>query len=84
MALAATANLTIDKISEALGDKSDYLLNHKATAIPKESLYLPGPDYMDTVFTQTDRSPQVLRSLSQMLNHGRLAGTGYLSILPVD
>jgi class I fructose-bisphosphate aldolase len=84
MALAATANLTIDKISEALGDKSDYLLNHKATAIPKESLYLPGPDYLDTVFTQTDRSPQVLRSLSQMLNHGRLAGTGYLSILPVD
>lgn len=75
---------TIDKIEEALGDKADYLLNHKSTTIPKEKLYLPSPNFMDDVYTQTDRNPQVLRSLAQMFGHGRLANTGYLSILPVD
>ena len=75
---------TIDKIEEALGDKADYFLNHKSTTIPKEDMYLPSSDFIDNVYTQTDRNPQVLRSLAQMFGHGRLANTGYLSILPVD
>jgi len=81
---AAPGTYTIDKIAETLGSKADYLLNHTSTTIPKEHLYLPSPDFVDTVYTQTDRNPQVLRSLQQMFNTGRLAGTGYLSILPVD
>lgn len=75
---------TIDKIVEALGSDADALLKHTSTTIPKDSLYLPNSTFVDDVYTQTDRSPQVLRSLAQMFNHGRLAGTGYLSILPVD
>lgn len=78
------ATTSYSKIQELLGSKAEYLLNHTSTTIPKEHLYLPSPTYVDDVFTQTDRSPQVLRSLSQMYNHGRLAGTGFLSILPVD
>lgn len=75
---------TIDKIVEALGSDADALLKHTSTTIPKDSLYLPNSTFVDDVYTQTDRSPQVLRSLAQMFNTGRLAGTGYLSILPVD
>ncbi len=75
---------TIDKIEEALGSQADYLLNHKSATIPKETMYLPSPDFMDTVYTQTDRSQQVLRSLGQLFGTGRLANTGYVSILPVD
>lgn len=75
---------TIDKIVEALGSEADALLKHASSSISKDSLYLPGPTFVDDVYTQTDRSPQVLRSLAQMFNTGRLAGTGYLSILPVD
>ena len=75
---------TIDKIEAELGDKADYFLNHKSTTVPKETLYLPSPSFMDDVYTQTDRNPQVLRSLAQLFGHGRLANTGYLSILPVD
>ncbi len=67
-----------------LGDEASSLLDHKATAFPKEWLTLPGPNYLQDVFTQTDRSPTVLRNLGALYNHGRLAGTGYLSILPVD
>lgn len=84
MAVAAAPTYTIDKIADALGSKADYLLNHTSTTIPKESMYLPSPDFVSTTYTQTDRNPQVLRSLQQMFNTGRLAGTGYLSILPVD
>ncbi len=75
---------TTDKLTEALGSEADYLLNHTSTTISKDHLYLPGPDFVGRVYTQTDRSPQVLRSLQQMFDHGRLGGTGYLSILPVD
>lgn len=75
---------TIDKIAEALGDEADALLNHTSTTISKDRLYLPSATFVDDVYTQTDRHPQVLRSLNQMFNTGRLAGTGYLSILPVD
>jgi class I fructose-bisphosphate aldolase len=75
---------TIDRIEELLGTEARELLDHKAQTIPKEQLHLPGPDFVDRVCTQTDRSPAVLRSLQSLLEHGRLAGTGYVSILPVD
>jgi class I fructose-bisphosphate aldolase len=67
-----------------LGADAKSLLDHQCKTIPKESIHLPGPDFVDRVFIQTDRKPQVLRSLQQLFNTGRLAGTGYLSILPVD
>jgi class I fructose-bisphosphate aldolase len=84
MTLAATPAYDIDKIVELLGSDADALLNHTCQTIPKEDLYLPGPNFVDAVYAQTDRSPRVLRSLQQMFDHGRLGGTGYLSILPVD
>jgi fructose-bisphosphate aldolase, class I len=67
-----------------LGDDADSLLGHSAKAFPAEGLTLPGPDYLSRVFTDSDRSPTVLRNLGNLFNHGRLGGTGYLSILPVD
>ncbi|HRF24999.1 MAG TPA: fructose-bisphosphate aldolase, partial [Chitinophagaceae bacterium] len=73
-----------NKIVELLGDKAEYLLNHQSKTIAKESLHLPGPDFVDRIFQSSDRNPQVLRSLQAMYNNGRLANTGYLSILPVD
>lgn len=73
----------IDKITELLGKDADYLLNHKAI-FPKEKLHLPGPDFVDRIFAPTDRNINVLKSLQSLFNTGRLAGTGYLSILPVD
>src|SRR5882757_6131610 len=74
----------ISRIEELLGDEARSLLDHKSQAIPQEQLYLPGPDFVDRVSSQSDRSPAVLRSLQSLLDHGRLAGTGYVSILPVD
>ncbi len=74
----------IDKIQAVLGEDSEYLLGHKCSTISKKSLHLPGPDYIDEVFVQNDRSPAVIRNLQTILNHGRLGGTGYVSILPVD
>ncbi len=71
-------------IVELLGDEAESLLTHTATGIPKEMLHLPGPDYIDRVFSQTDRSNAVLRNYQAILDHGRLAGTGFVSILPVD
>jgi len=67
-----------------LGDDADYLLDHEATAIGSSALTLPGPDFVDDVLAASDRSPQVLRSFQSLLDHGRLRGTGYVSILPVD
>jgi len=67
-----------------LGDDADYLLGHTAKAIPAEDLHLPGPGFVDRVAAATDRAPQVLRNLQALFGHGRLAGTGYVSILPVD
>ncbi|MBU4449456.1 MAG: fructose-bisphosphate aldolase, partial [Proteobacteria bacterium] len=72
------------KIQSLLGAEADDLLNHKCTGFSKESLHLPGPDFIDRVWMMSDRSPGVLRSLASLFGHGRLAGTGYLSILPVD
>ena len=67
-----------------LGEDADALLGYTAKAFPSENLVLPGPDYLSRVFTDSDRSPTVLRNLGTLFNHGRLGGTGYLSILPVD
>jgi fructose-bisphosphate aldolase, class I len=71
-------------IQHLLGDEAEHLLSHESKGIPKEDLTLPGPDYVDRVFAATDRSPQVLRNLQALLSNGRLGGSGYVSILPVD
>ena len=76
--------MSYNKIVELLGDKADYLLKHKSQTVDKSQLHLPGPDYIDRVFYHTNRTPQVLNSMQQMFNTGRLGGTGFLSILPVD
>src|SRR5260370_1842774 len=75
---------TIDRVEELLGDEARSLMEYTAQTIPKEQLHLPGPDFVDRVVAQSDRSPAVLRSLQSLIGHGRLAGTGYVSILPVD
>ncbi|HLO40245.1 MAG TPA: class I fructose-bisphosphate aldolase [Phycisphaerales bacterium] len=67
-----------------LGADADGLLNHESKTVSKSALHLPGPDFIDRVFAHTDRSPNVLRNFQTILNTGRLAGTGYVSILPVD
>jgi class I fructose-bisphosphate aldolase len=74
----------IGKVQEYLGDKAEYLLGYNTPKISKEMLNLPGSDFVDRVFINSDRSNRVLGNLAWMYNHGRLAGTGYLSILPVD
>jgi class I fructose-bisphosphate aldolase len=74
----------IDRLEELLGPATRELLDHKARTIPKDQLQLPGPDFIDRVTSYSDRSTAVLRSLQSLLDHGRLAGTGYVSILPVD
>ena len=74
----------IDRITEYLGNEAESLLSHVCKTIPKEQLHLPGPNYVDDIFVQTDRSLPVVRSLATMLGHGRLGGTGFMSILPVD
>ncbi len=73
----------ISKIKELLGKEADELLNYKAK-FPKDQLTLPGPDFVDRVFLFSDRNPNVLKNLNWIYNHGRLSGTGYVSILPVD
>jgi len=74
----------LSKIEKALGSKASYFLEHQSKGIPKEHLHLPGGDFVDRITQISDRNPRVLRSLQSMFDHGRLAGTGYLSILPVD
>lgn len=74
----------LKKIQSLLGPEAEDLLTYKCTGIPKETLHLPGPDFIDRVWALSDRPAPVLRSLAALFNHGRLAGTGYLSILPVD
>lgn len=71
-------------IEKALGDKSKYYLEHNCKTVSKDLLHLPGPDFVDRVVANSDRSPRVLLSLQTLFNSGRLAGSGYLSILPVD
>lgn len=76
--------MSIDKISKHLGSEADYLLNHTSNTISKELLHLPGSQHIDNVWALSNRNPQVLRSLQQIYNTGRLGGTGFVSILPVD
>ena len=85
MSTAKTLEATsIAAIEQALGGDARRLLDHRSTGVPKETLHLPGADFVDRVFAATDRSVPVLRSLQQLLGNGRLSGTGYVSILPVD
>jgi class I fructose-bisphosphate aldolase len=72
------------KINEYLGDQAEYLLQHTCKTIDRTRLTLPGSDYLDNVFVNSNRNPQVLNALSRLYNSGNLSGTGYLSILPVD
>ena len=71
-------------IVQLLADEAEYLLNHRCAGIPRESLHLPGADYLDRVVAMKDRKPAVLCSLQRLYGHGQLANTGYLSLLPVD
>jgi len=71
-------------VKSLLGDKAEKLLGFKSPKIPKERLHLPGPDFVDRIFMQSDRNSRVLNNLARMYGNGRLGGTGYLSILPVD
>ena len=81
--VAPIGSLLMD-LQQLLGDEADSLLNHRATAFPRELLTLPGPGHFDDVFLHSDRSQTVLRNLGAVYSTGRLGGTGYLSILPVD
>ncbi len=72
------------KLEEILGNDAVALLQHQCKTIPKESLHLPGPDYVERIYTRSDRPARVLTSLQALLDHGRLGATGYVSILPVD
>ena len=72
------------EILALLGEEAEGLLGHECKGIPKSMLHLPGPDFVDRVTTDSDRTPRVLQALQTLIDHGRLGGTGYLSILPVD
>lgn len=74
----------INQITDILGSDADDLLSHTCETISKDRLHLPGPDFVDRVVAATDRSPRVMRAMQEVFGHGRLGGTGYLSILPVD
>jgi len=74
----------LSKIEKALGKEASYYLEHQSKGIAKESLHLPGPDTVDRIYVQTDRNSKVLQNINWILHTGRLAGTGYVSILPVD
>jgi fructose-bisphosphate aldolase, class I len=82
--VADTSAVSLDRITELLGDDADNLLNHQSHTIDKSDLHLPGPDFVDRVFQTTDRSNRVLRNIQWLYDHGRLGGSGYISILPVD
>ena len=76
--------MDISHIKELLGDEAEHLLGHTCQTVSKEQMHLPGPDFVERVFALSDRPNPVLRNLQALLSHGRLAGSGYLSILPVD
>ena len=79
-----TADMSTSRLEEILGDDAESLLRHESRTFPKDSLHLPGPDFIDRVFLDSDRPTNVLRNLQWLLSSGRLSGTGYVSILPVD
>ncbi len=83
MAMAAE-RVEIDRIEEILGPEAEGLLSHECTTISRDRLAAPGPDFVDRIFQASDRSVRVLGALQTLLDHGRLGGTGYVSILPVD
>ncbi len=74
----------IDRLQELLGSECGTLLEHRCQTIPQDHLHLPGPDFVDRIFIPSDRNQRTLNNLQRIFNHGRLAGTGYVSILPVD
>lgn len=76
--------MSYSKITELLGAGADALLNHECKTISKNNIHLPGADFVDRIFSISNRSNQVLKSLQQLYGNGRLANTGYMSILPVD
>ena len=76
--------MNIEKVAELLGQESDYLLGFDAPKVNKQQLHIPGPDWIERIFVASDRPNPVLRNMQLLFNTGRLAGTGYLSILPVD
>jgi class I fructose-bisphosphate aldolase len=82
--MATATDTGIDRIVELLGEQADTLLGHRSETIDASLLHLPGPDFIDRVLTASDRSNTTLRNLASLYSHGRLGGTGYLSILPVD
>ncbi len=75
---------TIAGIKELLGNQSSYYLDYQSKTLSKDQLHLPGPDFIDRVWINSDRPAPVLRNLQALFDHGRLSGTGYVSILPVD
>ena len=72
------------QIQSLLGSQAEFLLNHNCKTIDQSMIHAPGADFVDRIFAQSNRNPQVLKSLQQLYGNGRLANTGYLSILPVD
>jgi class I fructose-bisphosphate aldolase len=76
--------MSYKKITDLLGSQAELLLNHQSKTIHKDQLHLPGPDFLDRIFITSNRNNKVLKNLSSIYNHGRLSGTGYVSILPVD
>jgi class I fructose-bisphosphate aldolase len=82
--MTMTDSPTIDRIVELLGEHADSLLEHRSLTVDRSLLHLPGPDFIDRVVSATDRNNTTLRNLAAVFEHGRLAGTGYVSILPVD
>src|SRR4051794_10554930 len=76
--------MEVAEIAQVLGDGAESLLAHRCQALPRTLLAAPGPDFLDRVTVHSDRTPAVLRALATLFGHGRLGGTGYLSILPVD
>src|ERR1700674_1591100 len=82
--MATVTATTTDKLESILGDQAKDILEHSCKTVSKDLLHLPGPDFVSRVWSGSDRPVQVLRSLEAIYNHGRLGGTGYVSILPVD
>src|SRR5437899_12935983 len=82
--MATVTRGSLEKLEEELGADAEDLLDHKCQTIPKEQLHLPGGDFVDRIWKDSDRPTRVLRSFESLLDHRRLAGPGYLSILPVD
>jgi class I fructose-bisphosphate aldolase len=82
--MATAVDTAIGNLEQLLGDEAQSLLEHRCETVPTSQLHLPGPDFIDRVWAASDRNPRVLRSLQTLYGHGRLGGTGYMSILPVD